>query len=237
MLRLAGATWSRFRPPPTRTPTTMSDIPAVWPRRWRAPSRTGPSGPISSTTWPTARPMSRRPDPRSGSRPTARSTGSSARWAPAARWRAWRTRCSPRASRSALRSRRRGPAFVLHHREFDSPGSSITEGIGQGRITANLEGFTPDYSWRIPDEEALPIVFDLLKDEGLCLGGSSGINIAGAIRMAREMGRPYDRHHPVRLRNPLSDKAVQPRLFCAPRAFRTEWLTRPAPDLPQVYED
>ncbi|MBI1219334.1 MAG: cysteine synthase A [Rhodobacteraceae bacterium] len=71
---------------------------------------------------------------------------------------------------------------------FDSPGSSITEGIGQGRITANLEGFTPDMAWRIPDAEALPIVFDLLADEGLCLGGSSGINIAGAIRMAREMG-------------------------------------------------
>ena len=71
---------------------------------------------------------------------------------------------------------------------FESPGSSITEGIGQGRITANLEGFTPDYSYRIPDAEALPIVFDLLADEGLCLGGSSGINIAGAIRMARDLG-------------------------------------------------
>lgn len=71
---------------------------------------------------------------------------------------------------------------------FDSPGTSITEGIGQGRITANLEGFTPDYSYRIPDAEALPIVFDLLAEEGLCLGGSSGINIAGAIRMARDMG-------------------------------------------------
>lgn len=67
-------------------------------------------------------------------------------------------------------------------------GSSITEGIGQGRITANLEGFTPDMSWQVPDDEALPIAFDLLREEGLCLGGSSGINIAGAIRMAREMG-------------------------------------------------
>jgi cysteine synthase A len=72
--------------------------------------------------------------------------------------------------------------------EFDSPGSSITEGIGQGRITANLEGFTPDMAWRIPDSEALPVIFDLLEHEGLCLGGSSGVNIAGAIRMAREMG-------------------------------------------------
>ncbi|WP_415182672.1 cysteine synthase A [Phaeovulum sp.] len=69
-----------------------------------------------------------------------------------------------------------------------SEGSSITEGIGQGRITANLEGITPDFSCRIADSEALPIVFDLLSEEGLCLGGSSGINIAGAMRMARDMG-------------------------------------------------
>lgn len=72
--------------------------------------------------------------------------------------------------------------------EFSSPGSSITEGIGQGRITANLEGFTPDYAYRIPDAEAVPLVFDLIEKEGLCLGGSSGINIAGAIRMARDLG-------------------------------------------------
>ncbi|MCD2176013.1 cysteine synthase A [Rhizobium sp. C4] len=72
--------------------------------------------------------------------------------------------------------------------EFAAPGSSITEGIGQGRITANLEGFTPDFSYRIPDSEALPIVFDLVEEEGLCLGGSSGINIAGAIRLARDLG-------------------------------------------------
>ena len=71
---------------------------------------------------------------------------------------------------------------------LESPGTSITEGIGQGRITANLEGFTPDFSWRISDAEALPIVFDLLKDEGLCMGGSTGINIAGAMRMARTLG-------------------------------------------------
>ena len=67
-------------------------------------------------------------------------------------------------------------------------GTSITEGIGQGRITANLEGFSPDFSWQVPDEEALPIVFDLVQEEGMCLGGSTGINIAGAIRLARELG-------------------------------------------------
>ncbi|MER9365277.1 cysteine synthase A [Mesorhizobium sp. M0518] len=72
--------------------------------------------------------------------------------------------------------------------ELKSEGSSITEGIGQGRITANLEGFTPDFSFQIPDEDALPIVFDLIQEEGLCVGGSTGINIAGAIRLARELG-------------------------------------------------
>jgi len=74
------------------------------------------------------------------------------------------------------------------HGELKSEGSSITEGIGQGRITANLEGVVVDVPFQIPDEEALPVVFDLLKDEGLCLGGSSGINVAGAIRLARHMG-------------------------------------------------
>ena len=72
--------------------------------------------------------------------------------------------------------------------EFSSWGESITEGIGQGRITANLENAPVDLSFQIPDEEALPICFDLLKEEGLCLGGSSGINVAGAIRLAKEIG-------------------------------------------------
>ncbi len=72
--------------------------------------------------------------------------------------------------------------------EFKSEGGSITEGIGQGRITANLEGAIIDEAFQIPDDEALPIIFDLLKNEGLCLGGSSGINVAGAIRLAKKMG-------------------------------------------------
>jgi cysteine synthase A len=72
--------------------------------------------------------------------------------------------------------------------KLESQGGSITEGIGQGRVTGNLEGAPIDDAYRIPDEEALPIIFDLLKEEGLCLGGSSGINVGGAIRMAQEMG-------------------------------------------------
>ncbi len=72
--------------------------------------------------------------------------------------------------------------------ELKSEGSSITEGIGQGRITKNLEDVIIDKPYQIPDEEALPYVFDLLKYEGLCLGGSSGINVAGAVRLAKDLG-------------------------------------------------
>jgi cysteine synthase A len=72
--------------------------------------------------------------------------------------------------------------------ELKSEGTSITEGIGQGRITKNVDGTPVDFAYRIPDSEALPIVFDLLKYEGLCMGGSTGINIAGAIRLAKELG-------------------------------------------------
>jgi cysteine synthase len=74
------------------------------------------------------------------------------------------------------------------HGELKAEGTSITEGIGQGRVTANLEGVVVDHAWRIEDAEALEIVFDLIREEGLCLGGSSGINIAGAMRLARELG-------------------------------------------------
>jgi cysteine synthase len=72
--------------------------------------------------------------------------------------------------------------------ELKSSGSSITEGIGQGRVTANLEGAPVDFAYQISDEEALPIVFDLVVQEGLLLGSSSGINIAGAIHLAHELG-------------------------------------------------
>ena len=76
----------------------------------------------------------------------------------------------------------------LKHGELRAEGTSITEGIGQGRVTANIEGAPIDEAYQIPDEEALPIVFDLLLEEGLCLGGSSGINIAGAMHLARDLG-------------------------------------------------
>ena len=72
--------------------------------------------------------------------------------------------------------------------ELKSEGSSITEGIGQGRITANLEGAPVDFPFQIPDEEALPIMYNLIREEGLSVGTSSGINVAGAIRLGKELG-------------------------------------------------
>lgn len=83
-----------------------------------------------------------------------------------------------------------GSALFGHYArgELKAEGGSITEGIGQGRITKNLEGAPVDEAFQIPDTEALPIIFDLLRHEGLCLGGSSGINVAGAIRLAQKMG-------------------------------------------------
>jgi cysteine synthase A len=74
------------------------------------------------------------------------------------------------------------------HGELKAEGTSITEGIGQGRITANLEGLSVDYAYLIPDAEAIEQVFDLIQHEGLCLGGSAGMNIAGAVRLARDLG-------------------------------------------------
>jgi cysteine synthase A len=121
--------------------------------------------------------------------------------------------------------------------ELKAEGSSITEGIGQGRITANLEGLTPDMSFRIPDAEALPVVFDLLSEEGLCLGGSSGINIAGAVRMARDMGPghtivtvlcDYGTRYQSKLFNP---EFLKSRGLPVP-----QWLDRAPADLPEVYE-
>jgi cysteine synthase A len=120
----------------------------------------------------------------------------------------------------------------------EAGGNSITEGIGQGRITANLEGFTPDACYKISDSEALPYVFDLLSEEGLCLGGSSGINVAGAVRMAREMGPghtivtilcDYGTRYQSKLFNPdfLEEKGLPV----------PGWLQGPARDLPEVFAE
>jgi cysteine synthase A len=74
------------------------------------------------------------------------------------------------------------------HGELKAAGSSITEGIGQGRITKNLEDAPIDLSYQIPDSESVPLIFEMLEKEGFCLGGSSGVNLAGAVRLARDLG-------------------------------------------------
>ncbi len=119
--------------------------------------------------------------------------------------------------------------------ELKSEGSSITEGIGQGRITANLEGLAVDKAYRISDADAVARVFQILRDEGMCLGGSSGINVEGAIRLARDLGPghlivtilcDYGTRYQSRLFNPdfLREKELPV----------PEWLKEPL-DLPQVF--
>ncbi|MFN3146335.1 MAG: cysteine synthase A [Paracoccaceae bacterium] len=133
-----------------------------------------------------------------------------------------------------------GSALWHHyaHGSLKAEGGSITEGIGQGRITANLEGLVPDFAYNIPDAEALPIVFDLLAQEGLCLGGSSGINVAGAMRMARDLGPghtivtvlcDYGTRYQSKLFNPafLSEKGLPV----------PSWMTGEGRRLPAVFED
>jgi cysteine synthase A len=122
------------------------------------------------------------------------------------------------------------------HGELKAEGSSITEGIGQGRITANLEGAKIDEAYQIPDAEALPVIFDLLSEEGLCLGGSSGINVAGAVRLAREMGpghtivtvlADYGTRYQSRLFNP---KFLREKGLPVPK-----WLDRGQAAAPRVF--
>ncbi len=122
--------------------------------------------------------------------------------------------------------------------ELKAEGDSITEGIGQGRITANLEGLEVDMPYRIPDAEGIPAAFDLLKHEGLCMGGSSGINVAGAVRMAREMGPghtivtvlcDYGTRYASKMFNPT---------FLRSKGLPVpDWLERRDPDMPVVFED
>jgi cysteine synthase len=121
--------------------------------------------------------------------------------------------------------------------EIAMEGGSIAEGIGQVRITKNLEGFTPDMAWQVPDNEALPYIFDLAQQEGMVLGGSSGVNIAGAVRMAREMGPghtivtvlcDYGTRYQSKLYNPafLREKGLPV----------PAWIDRAPAALPQVFE-
>ena len=133
-----------------------------------------------------------------------------------------------------------GAALYSYYKtgELRSDGSSITEGIGQGRITENLRDLRPDYVFQIGDEEAITIVFDLLENEGLCLGGSSGINIAGAMHLARELGPnntivtilcDYGTRYQSKLYNPsfLKSKGLPV----------PEWLLDTPINMPNVFEE
>ncbi|MFT6674319.1 MAG: cysteine synthase A [Sulfitobacter sp.] len=122
--------------------------------------------------------------------------------------------------------------------ELTAEGGSIAEGIGQVRITKNLEGFTPDFSYNVSDAEALPVVFDLLEHEGLCLGASSGVNVAGAVRLARDMGPghtivtilcDFGTRYQSKLFNPdfLREKGLP----------TPAWLDRAPASIPGVFED
>ena len=122
--------------------------------------------------------------------------------------------------------------------ELVAEGGSIAEGIGQVRITKNLEGFTPDFSYNVSDAEALPYVFDLLQHEGLCLGASSGVNVAGAVRLAKDMGPG---HTIVTILCDFGTR-YQSKLF-NPDFLREKdlpvpaWLDRAPQSIPGVFED
>ncbi|WP_112323389.1 cysteine synthase A [Oceanibium sediminis] len=133
----------------------------------------------------------------------------------------------------------KGSALYNHYvnGELKAEGNSLTEGIGQGRITANLEGLEVDVAHSIPDDEALGYIYDLLENEGLCLGGSSGINIAGAVRLAKEMGPghtivtilcDYGTRYQAKLYNP---EFLRERGLPMPR-FLTDSV-----DVPSVFEE
>ena len=122
--------------------------------------------------------------------------------------------------------------------EITIEGSSIAEGIGQVRITKNLEGFTPDHSYQITDNEALPYIFDLLREEGLVMGGSTAINMAGAVRLAKEMGPG---HTIVTILCDFGTR-YQSKLF-NPEFLREkelpvpDWMTEAPRSIPGVFED
>ncbi|ETX15680.1 cysteine synthase [Roseivivax halodurans JCM 10272] len=120
----------------------------------------------------------------------------------------------------------------------ENPGDSITEGIGQGRITANLEGFKPDFVCRVDDKEALPIVYDLLQKEGLVMGGSTGVNVGGAIRMAKEMGPG---HTIVTVLcdfgNRYQSKLFNPEFLKGKGLPVPPWLASAPASIPGVFED
>jgi cysteine synthase A len=132
-----------------------------------------------------------------------------------------------------------GAALYSYYKtgELKAEGSSITEGIGQGRITKNLENVAVDDAYLIDDAEALDILFRLVQEEGLCLGGSSGVNIAGAIRLARDLG-PGSTVVTMLCDhgNRYLSKLYNPEFLASKGLPVPEWMARPPADLPVVFE-
>jgi cysteine synthase A len=149
----------------------------------------------------------------------------------------------------ALKSRNRNvkialadpPGAALYnwykHGELKAEGTSITEGIGQGRVTANLEGVEVDEAFLIPDSESVPIAFDLLEYEGLCMGGSTGVNVAGAMRLAKRLGPghtivtvlcDYGTRYASKLFNPA---------FLREKGLPVPYWLEDRPKVPEVFED
>jgi cysteine synthase A len=133
-----------------------------------------------------------------------------------------------------------GAALYSYYKtgELKSEGSSITEGIGQGRVTKNIEGAVVDRAYLIPDSESVAICFQLLSEEGLCVGGSTGVNVAGAIRLAKEMGPG---HTIVTLLcdygTRYSSKLFNPAFLKSKNLPVPEWLVAERPPVPQVFVD
>jgi cysteine synthase A len=131
-----------------------------------------------------------------------------------------------------------GAALYSYYKtgELKAEGSSITEGIGQGRITKNIEGAVVDHAFLIPDEESVPICFQLLEEEGLCMGGSTGVNVAGAIRLAKELGPGHTIvtllcDYGTRYQSKLFDPAfLEAKNLPLPR-----WLVTSPPALPKMF--
>ena len=122
--------------------------------------------------------------------------------------------------------------------KLEAEGSSITEGIGQGRVTANLEGVAVDRAYRIEDGEAVAILFRLVEEEGLCLGSSSGVNIAGAIRLARDLGPGHTIVTVLcDLGQRYQSKLYNPAFLASKGLPVPQWLAQKRRELPSVHVD
>ena len=191
-LRLLGAAARRGAGAALQEPEQLRALLAsAWPRRWPRPSPTAPSGPTSGTIPPTARRTSRRRPQEIWADTDGKVDGFVS---------AVGSGGTLGGVSDGLKAKRKdiqialadvpGAALYSYYTTgvLKAEGSSITEGIGQGRVTKNIEGAVVDRAYLIPDAESVAVCFQLLQEEGLCMGGSTGVNVAGAIRLAKEMG-------------------------------------------------